>query len=178
MLLDVALSLSSVILYIISTYVPNHVRGSEKEGRGVQQHDRDQIVPRRHSPTAAASYLSKGEIFSSSGQERGRSHVCQLSAGPYVIILAGQRYCCTHRLTLPEQVLGYVQFCLACVFSLNWLFWLWVAPNRVHYVLGSSTAIDAVTILPEFVLFGLATSSAVPATVETLPQLNFLRMLR
>lgn len=31
-LLDVALSLSSVILYIISTYVPNHVRGSENGG--------------------------------------------------------------------------------------------------------------------------------------------------
>lgn len=75
-------------------------------------------------------------------------------------------------------MLGYVQFYLACVFTLNWSFWLWVAPDRVRYVLGSSTAIDAVTILPEFVLFGLATSTAVPATAETLPQLNFLRVLR
>jgi hypothetical protein len=76
------------------------------------------------------------------------------------------------------QVFFYIQLGLACVFTINWVFWFWVAPDRLRYIFSSSTAIDLVTIVPEFVLFGLAKSTAVKATADTLPRLNFLRVLR
>ena len=76
------------------------------------------------------------------------------------------------------QGVNYVQFSLACVFLLNWLLWLWVDDDRLMYLFSWRTAVDVVTILPEFVLFGVATSTATPQTAETLPGLNFLRVLR
>lgn len=76
------------------------------------------------------------------------------------------------------QVFLYIQLALACVFTINWVFWFWVAPDELRYIFSSSTAIDFVTIVPEFVLFGLAVSTSVEATADTLPRLNFLRVLR
>jgi hypothetical protein len=76
------------------------------------------------------------------------------------------------------QIKMQIQFVLACVFAANWVFWLWIAQDRWSYVFSGTTLVDLVTIAPEFVLFGLAESSAVPWTAETLPSFNVLRVLR
>jgi hypothetical protein len=72
----------------------------------------------------------------------------------------------------------FIQFALACIFTVNWVFWLWEAKDRWSYVFSWTTLVDLVTIAPELVLFGLAESSAVPWTAETLPSFNVLRVVR
>jgi len=76
-------------------------------------------------------------------------------------------------LCVNRQALYHVDLALACVFALNWVFWFWVAEDRVKYVFSFLTLIDAITIIPAFALYGLG------AIVNTnVPGLNFLRVLR
>lgn len=88
--------------------------------------------------------------------------------------------CCAAFVTLtaPPQVLAYIQLAMASYFFANWAFWLWVDQDRVSYVISWGTLVDALTILPEAVLFALAEAQSVAATADTLPTLNFLRVLR
>lgn len=71
------------------------------------------------------------------------------------------------------QVLYHVDLILACLFAANWAFWLWVAEDRLRYIFSFLTAVDAVTIIPAFVLYGMGA-----IVNETVPGLNFLRVLR
>lgn len=72
-----------------------------------------------------------------------------------------------------RQALYHVDLALACVFTLNWAFWFWVAEDRIKYVFSFLTLIDAITIIPAFALYSLG------AIVNTnVPGLNFLRVLR
>jgi hypothetical protein len=51
------------------------------------------------------------------------------------------------------QVLYDVDFGLALFFSANWLLWFWLAEDRLHYTFSLMSLIDAVTIIPAFVLY-------------------------
>lgn len=61
---------------------------------------------------------------------------------------------------------------------MNWVFWLWVDQDRLSYVMSWGTLVDALTLLPEVVLFVLAEAESVAGTADTLPTLNLLRVLR
>lgn len=76
------------------------------------------------------------------------------------------------------QIKAQIQLSLACFFVVNWAFWLWVAQDRWRFVFSGTTLVDFITVVPEFVLFGLAKSVSVPVTAETLPNFNVLRVLR
>lgn len=71
------------------------------------------------------------------------------------------------------QVLYDVDFSLAIFFALNWLFWFWLAEDRLRYVFSFLSLVDAVTIIPAFVLYSLEGEMA-----RSIPGLNFLRILR
>jgi hypothetical protein len=71
------------------------------------------------------------------------------------------------------QALYHTDLALACVFTLNWVFWFWIAEDRLRYIFSFLTLVDVVTITPSFVLYGLGATVA-----ETVPGLNFLRVLR
>lgn len=71
------------------------------------------------------------------------------------------------------QVLYDVDFALAIFFALNWLFWYWLAEDRLRYVFSFMSLIDFVTITPSFVLYSLEGELAIQ-----IPGLNFLRVLR
>jgi hypothetical protein len=53
------------------------------------------------------------------------------------------------------------------------VFWLWIAEDRLRYIFSGLTLVDVTTIVPSFVLYGLG-----PSVAETVPGLNFLRVLR
>lgn len=71
------------------------------------------------------------------------------------------------------QALYHCDLALACIFSLNWAFWFWIAEDRLRYIFSFLTLVDVVTIVPSFVLYGMGATVA-----ETVPGLNFLRVLR
>lgn len=71
------------------------------------------------------------------------------------------------------QSLYSTDLALACVFALNWVFWLWVAEDRLRYIFSFLTLVDVITIIPAFVLYSLGA-----IVNETVPGLNFLRVLR
>lgn len=71
------------------------------------------------------------------------------------------------------QLLNLIQLVLAGVFLLNWVFFFWIAQDRLPYVCSFFTFVDVITIAPAFVLFGLAKMGS-----DTVPRLNFLRVLR
>jgi hypothetical protein len=58
-------------------------------------------------------------------------------------------------LLLLLQVLYDVDFALALFFSANWLLWFWLAEDRLRYVFSLMSLIDAITIIPAFVLYRL-----------------------
>lgn len=71
------------------------------------------------------------------------------------------------------QLLYDVDFALAIFFALNWLFWFWLSEDRLRYAFSFLTLVDAVTIIPAFVLYSLEGEQA-----RSIPGLNFLRILR
>lgn len=73
----------------------------------------------------------------------------------------------------PRQALYSADLALACFFSLNWLFWLWIAEDRLRYIFSLMTAIDFITIIPSFVLYGVASD-----LIGGLPGINVVRVLR
>eukprot|EP00775_Hariotina_reticulata_P006540 gene6540-6766_t len=77
----------------------------------------------------------------------------------------------TYRVLL--RALYTVDMVLACCFSLNWLFWLWVEENRPAYLFSVWTLIDFVTIGPSFVLYAFEAERGL-----VLPGLNLVRVLR
>jgi hypothetical protein len=85
-------------------------------------------------------------------------------------------FCCP--CPAPPQPLAYIQLALAGYFFFNWVFWLWLEQDRLDYVISWGTLVDVLTILPEVVLFAIAEADSVAATADTLPTLNFLRVLR
>lgn len=73
----------------------------------------------------------------------------------------------------PLQALYHTDLALAVIFAVNWVFWFWVAEDRLRYVFSFFSFVDAVTIIPAFVLYGVSAFVS-----QHIPGLNFLRVLR
>eukprot|EP00879_Flechtneria_rotunda_P032244 GHRR01035417.1.p1 GENE.GHRR01035417.1~~GHRR01035417.1.p1 ORF type:complete len:198 (+),score=36.88 GHRR01035417.1:450-1043(+) len=71
------------------------------------------------------------------------------------------------------QFLYDVQFAISIFFAANWLFWLWLAEDRLWYICSWMTVVDAITIIPSFVLYIIEGDQS-----NSLPGLSFLRALR